>query len=103
MFVELGLDHRKREGRAVDRTIDAGQDVRHRADVVLVAMGQDECGDASPIGLERSEVGDHQIDAEQLGFREHHAGIDEHGGIPAGDEQHVHAELAKPAERDDID
>ena len=54
-------------------------------------------------GVERRQVRDDEIDAEQLGLGKHDAGIDEDSGIPAGDEQHVHAELAESAERDDVD
>ena len=44
-----------------------------------------------------------EIDAEQFRLREHHAGVDEDGGVAAGDNHHVHAELAQPAERHELE
>ena len=46
VFLELRLDHRQRQRRAVDRSVDQRQHVRHAADVVLVAVRQHERGDA---------------------------------------------------------
>ena len=42
VLVELGLDQRQRERRAVDRPVHVRQHVRHRADVVLVPVRQHE-------------------------------------------------------------
>ena len=53
--------------------------------------------------LQLPQVGDHEIHAEQLRLREHHTGINQDGRAAAGDDHHVHAELAKPAERDHIE
>ena len=76
--------------------------MRDGADVVLVAVREDERRDPAAIGVERADIGNDQVDAEELRPGKHHAGVDEQSGIPAGDEQHVHAELADPAERDDV-
>ena len=37
------------------------------------------------------------------GLGEHDAGVDEDGRVAAGDDHHVHAELAEPAERDQLE
>ena len=37
------------------------------------------------------------------GLGEHDAGVDEDRRVAAGDEHHVHAELAEPAERDQFE
>ena len=50
--------------------------MRHGADVVLMAVREDEGFDAAAVGVERRQVGDDQIDAEELRLGEHHAGID---------------------------
>ena len=42
VLLELGLDQRQRHGRAVDRSVEQRQHVRHGADVVLVAVRQDQ-------------------------------------------------------------
>src|SRR5262249_23583389 len=44
-----------------------------------------------------------QVDAEQFRLGEHDAGVDEDRRLAAGDEHHVHAELAEPAERDQLE
>ena len=103
VFVELRLNERERERRAVDRAVDVRDDVRDGADVILVPVREHERADPAAVGASAPTSGMIEIDAEELGPREHHAGIDEQSGIPAGDEQHVHAELANPAERDDVD
>ena len=100
-FFELVLDQGERERRAVDRPLDVRQHVRHGADVILVAVGEDQGGDGE--AFERPEVRDDQVHAEQLRLRERDAGINEDRGVAAGDHHHVHAELADAAERNDLE
>ena len=47
--------------------------------------------------LEEGEVGHDQVDAQQLGFGEHHAAIDDDDVVAVADGGHVHAELAQSA------
>jgi hypothetical protein len=77
--------------------------VGHGADVVFMTVRQDERCDAAFVGVEGGQIRNDQVDPEQLRFREHDAGVDEDSRVPAGDEQHVHAELAEAAERNHID
>ncbi len=91
---ELRFDERQGERRAVDRPLHDLEDVRHRADVVLVAVGEHDRGDL--VLLQLPQVRDDEVHAEQLRLGEHHAGVDEDGGVAAGDHHHVHAELAQP-------
>ncbi len=98
--LELALDQRERERRAVDRPLDVGQYVSDRADVVLVPVSKDQRRDREL--LERPEVGDDQIDAEQLRLGKRDAGIDKNGRLAARDDHHVHAELADAAEWNDL-
>ena len=53
--------------------------------------------------FEVGEIGNDQIHAEQIGFREHRAGVDDDGRLPTRDGHHVEAELAEAAKRHDID
>ena len=46
VLLELRLDQRQRQRRAVDRAVDVRQHVRHGADVVLVPVRQHERRDA---------------------------------------------------------
>ncbi len=100
-LVELVLDQGQRERRSVNRSLDVRQHVRHRADVILVTVGQHQRGNRE--ALERPEVRDDQVDAEQLRLGKRHAGVNEDGGVAAGDHHHVHAELADAAERHDLE
>ncbi len=101
VLLELRLDERQRQRRSVDRAIEVRQHVRHRADVILVPVRQHERRE--PVLLQLPQVRNDQIDAEQLGLREHDSGVDQDGRVAAGDDHHVHAELAKPAERDQLE
>ena len=98
---KLRLDEREREGRAVDGALENLEDVRHGADVVLVSMRQDQGGDV--VLLQLAQVRDDEVDPEQLGLGEHHASIDEDGSVAAGDNHHVHAELAQAPERHELE
>ena len=97
---ELVLDQRERQRRPVHGALEIGQHVGHGADMVLVAVRQHERRD--PVLLQLPQVGDDQIDPEQFRLREHHARVHEDRRVAAGDDHHVHAELAKSAERDQI-
>ena len=102
VLLELRLDHRQRQRRAVDRSVDERQHVRHAADVILVAVRQHEGGDA-PFLLQVREIRDDPIHAEQLRIREHHARVDDDRRLTPGEREHVHAELAESAERYDFE
>ena len=98
---QLRLDQRERQRRAVHRAVHVRQHVRDRADVILVPVRQHQRLD--PVLLELPQIRDDQIDAEQVRLRKHHTGIDHDGRPAAGDDHHVHAELAEPAERDQFE
>ena len=102
MLLEFRFDQRERERCAVHRAVDKRQDMRDGADVIFMPVREDQRANASAIGLERSEIGNDKIDAEQLRFRKHDAGIEEHSRVSARDEHHIHAELAHTSERHDI-
>ena len=53
--------------------------------------------------LQIGEVRDDPVHAEQFGVRKHDTGIDHDGRLTPGERQHVHAEFAKPAERNDFE
>ena len=75
---------------------------RHRADVVFVAVGQDQRADVLAVLLEVSEIGRDDVDAQQFGFGEHHPGVDDDDVVAVAQGHAVHAELAQPAERDHL-
>ncbi len=93
---ELGLDEGEREWSAVDRPLHSLENVRHGADVVLVPVREHDGRDL--VLLKLPKVRNDEVDPEELRFGEHHAGVDEDRGVAAGDDHHVHAELAQPPE-----
>ena len=100
MLVELGPHERERQRGAVDRTIDVRQQIGHGPDVVLVPMREHERRHA--LLLQLGQVGNDEIDAEDLAFRERHAGIDDETRVAAHEGHEVHAELSEAPERDDF-
>ena len=103
VLLELVLDERQRQRRAVDRAVEMRQHVGHAADVIFVAVRQHQRLQLSLAVLEIGEVGDDQIDARQIRLRKHRAGVDDDSRLPTRDGHHVEAELAQAAERHDID
>ena len=63
MLPQLVLQQAQREGRAVDRHGPALQEVGQRADVVLMAMGEQHRLHAVREGLQVGEVGNDRVDA----------------------------------------
>ncbi len=98
---ELALDQREREPGADQRDVGPlPQQVRHRADVVLVRVREHERVDLVQPALERGEVRQDQVDAGLVLLGEQDAAV--HHEQPAGvlEDRHVAADLAEPAERD---
>ena len=100
VFVQLGADERQRQRRAVDRTIDVRQQVGDGPDVVFVPVREHERGDAAL--LQVGEVGNDEVDAEELDVGERHPGVDDETRVPVRDRHEVHAEFAEAAQRDDF-
>jgi len=99
---QLRFDERERQRRAVHGAVDVRQHVRHRADVILVAVRQHERGGASFL-LQVREIGNDPIHAEQLGIGKHDAGVDNDRCLAPGERQHVHPEFAESAEWNDFE
>ena len=98
VLFQAPLHQGQRERRAVNRHVDLGEKVRHGSDVVLVAVGQNHGSHLRLVFLEESQVGHHQIDAQQFGVGEHHSAIDYDNVFAIADGGHVHAELAQSAQ-----
>jgi hypothetical protein len=103
MLFELWFDKGKRERGSVNWSIDVGQHVRHGADVILVTMRQHQGPDLPPFLLEPGQVRGDQVDAELVGIGKHHARVDHNRGLAPRDREHVHPELAEPAEWNDFE
>ena len=86
----------------VDGHVDFAQKIGHGADVVFVAVGEDQRQNVLLMLLEKGKVGHYQVDAQQLGFGEHHAAIDDEDVVAVAKSGHIHAEFAQPAERNHL-
>ncbi len=102
VFFQAPFHQRQREGRAVHRHVDFAEQERNRADVIFVAMRQDQRAHLVAILFEIREVGRDDVDAQQFGVRKHHAGVHDDDVVPVADGHRVHAELAQTAERDQL-
>ena len=100
VFLQLELDERGGERRGVQRHVELPEHIGDGADVVLVAVGEDDAPHAALVGLEIADIGEDAVDAVHILVREAHPAVD-HDDIAAeliGG--HVLADLAETAERD---
>ena len=102
MLFQTPLHQRQREGGAVHRHGDLLQQKRHAADMVFVAVGQDQAADVGRVLFQIAEIGRDDIDAQELVIREHHPGVHYDDVVAVADGHGVHPELAQAAQRDDL-
>ena len=102
VLVEFVFDVGKRELGAPDGDVEFGEDPGQRADVVFMAVGEDDAADALAVFGEIRDVGDDDVDAEEFGFGEHESGVDDDDVITPADGHAVHAELAQAAQGDNL-
>ena len=102
VLLDLVAEQAAGQRRGVDgHARELGEDVRQRADVVLVRMGDEERLDVGAPVLEVGDVGDDEVDAEHLLVGEHQSAVDHDDLVAVLEHVHVLADLAHPAERDD--
>ena len=102
VLAQLGGEQRQRELGADQRDVAAlAQEVRHRADVVLVAVGEHQRLDLVEPVPDRVEVGQDQVDAGVVVLGEQHAAVDDQQPAVVLEDGHVAADVAEAAERDD--
>jgi hypothetical protein len=80
--------------------LDLRDDVREPADVVLMAVGEEDTAEVAHPLHDEADVRDDEVDPSLLFFRELAAGVEQDDIVPALDRGHVLADLADPAERD---
>ena len=71
----------ERHSRAEDREAQFAEQVLQRADVVLVAVGDDTAFDAVCVLAELGEVREHQVDPVHVGIGEHQPTVDEQDAV----------------------
>src|SRR5262249_50204092 len=94
---KLVLHQSHGEAAAINRNVQIRQDEWKRADVVFVTVRQQDCPDFTFIFETQSDIGNEDVDAQQLFVGEHHAGIDNNDGPRRAERHHVHAELSESA------
>ena len=102
VLFEFAFDEADRERRAVDRLVDEFQKVREAADVVLVAVRDDDALDAVLVALHIGEVRDDDVDAEHLRLREREAAVEDDHVPVIFEEGHVLSDLVQAAEERDL-
>ena len=101
MFAQLGGDEGQGQVGAVDRNIAAQlEQVGYRANVVLVAVGEDEADDVVHAVLDPGEIRQDQVDAGLGLLREENATIHDQELAPVLEDVHVAADLAETSQRD---
>ena len=102
VLVELRLGEGQREAAAVDRHVDVAQHVGERAEMVFVAVGDEEGEHVVAALAQEGDVGQDEVDAQHLVAREGQPAVDHDDLAAVLDGRHVLADLAHPAERDDL-
>ena len=102
VLVEFVFDIGERELGAPDGDFEFGENPGERADVVFVAVGEDDSANALAVFDEIGNVGDDDVDAEEFGFGEHESGVDDDDVVTPADGHAVHTELAEAPEGDDL-
>ena len=99
---ELRAQQRQGEAAADHQQIGTlAQQERHRADVVLVGVGEHDGLDVAEPISDGAEVRQDQIDARLVGLREEHPAIDDQQSPGVLENGHIATDLAEAAERDD--
>src|SRR5690606_29486253 len=102
-FFELGAYEGERQRRAVDcdwgNVFELREDVRDGADVVLVAVGNQEAAQPAAVILKIADVRDNQVDSAHLLFGELAAAIDHNHVAAILDDHHALADFAAAPQR----
>ena len=99
MLFQLALDVGQGELSAVDGNVQLGEDPRQAADVVFMSVGQQDCADLAPVFSQVTDIGNNNVDTQQLFFRKHQTGIDDNNVILPTEDHAVHTELAEAPQR----
>ena len=102
-FGQLALQHRGGETGGVDRALQPGPEMRHRADMILMGMGQDQAGQPVPALDDEFRVGRNHLDSGDRGIAERHAQIDHQPAAAIAEQVEVHADFAGAAERQEME
>jgi hypothetical protein len=101
MLAALGGQQRQGEPGADHRQIrPQPQQERHRADVVLVSVGEHERLDVVQPAFDRAEIRQDEVHARRVVGREEHSAVDHEQPAGVLEDRHVAADLTDPTECD---
>src|SRR4029077_9931646 len=82
MLLKTLVYQRQCEARAINGSAEVAQDVGKGADVVFMAMGEQDSAQVLLLLFQISDIGDDDVHAKEFGLREHHAGVNENHVVP---------------------
>src|SRR2546425_8657315 len=103
MFIQLVFDIGERELRSPHRDVQFGENPWQGANMILVAVSQNNPADMLAIFGEIRDFGDNDVHAQKFSLGEHKARIDDDNVVTPAHGHAVHAELAQPTERHDVE
>src|SRR3954466_2945952 len=77
VFFQLVLDVGERKLSAIDRDVEVGENGRQRADVVFVAVRENDAANVVAVLEQVADVGNDDVDAEQFSLGKHEASVDD--------------------------
>ncbi len=101
-LLELVLHKGHGQIRAVHRNVELLEGVGDGADMVLVAVGDDEAPELLPVFLQIGHVRDHHVDARHIVVRERQSAVDDDDILPVFEEGHVLSDLAQAPQGDEL-
>ena len=102
VLLELELDEAQRQRRGVHGGIDGLQHIRQRADVVLVAVGDEEAAELLLVFRKIGDVRNDKVHAVHVVLGEAEAAVDDDHVLAVFQHGHVLADLIQTAERNDL-
>src|SRR5579862_5355792 len=98
-FRQALFDQGECEAGSVNGYLQVAKDIGKRSDVILVTVGEDDGANVLTVLFQIGDIGDDQVDAEQLRLWEHHAGINHDDVVAIAQRHHIHAKFAETTER----
>ena len=102
VLFELAFNVGQRELGGVDGNLEFAQNPGQAADVVLVAVRQDDGAHMLLVLNQVGDIGNNDIDAQQLRLRKHQPRVDHDNVVFPAQRKAVHAELAQSAQGNDL-
>ena len=102
VLLQLELDKPGGQARTIDGEIDLLEDIGDGADVVLVAVGDEQTAQAGPVLHQIADIGNHAVDAVHIIARECHAAVHHDDLTAVFIDGHILADLIQTAKRNNF-